>query len=72
MFLSRLVQRGISQTSLGGLVMWVYTLAVGAENLAYCDSTGHEEIIKPARQRHHRLSVVRKKGSNSGHDQFAS
>ena len=72
MFLSRLVQRGISQTSQGGLARWVYTLAAEARNLASRDSsTGREEIIKARRERRHQLSANRKKGSNSGHALYA-
>ena len=71
LFLSRLVQRGISQTSQGGLARWVYTLAAEARNLASRGSTGREEIIKAVRERHPRLSENRKKGSNSGHTLYA-
>ena len=46
LFLSRLVQRGISQTSQGGLARWVYTLAAEARNLASRGSTGRALIIK--------------------------
>ena len=44
LFLSWLVQRGISQTSQGGLARWVYTLAAEARNLASSDSTGRDLI----------------------------
>ena len=46
LLLSRLVQRGISQTSQGRLARWVYTLAAVARNLASHESTGRDEIIK--------------------------
>ena len=49
----------------------MYTLAVEAHKLASRDSTGHEVIIKAVRERHHRLSGTRKKGSNSGHALYA-
>ena len=65
LFLPRLVQKGISQTSQGRLTRWVYTLAMGARNLASRGGTGRE-IIKAVRERHHRLSGNSKKGSDSG------
>ena len=71
LLLSRLVQRGISQTSQGRLARWVYTLAAVARNLASHESTGRDEIIKAVRERYHRLSANRKKGSNSGHALYA-
>ena len=40
---------------------------VEARNLASRGSTGREEIIKAVRERHHRLSGNRKKGSYYGH-----
>ena len=38
-----------------------------ARNLASRDSIGRDDIIKVVRERHHRLSGNRKKGSNAGH-----
>ena len=70
--MSRLVERGINQTSQEGLVRWMYTLAAEARNPASRDSTGREEIIKAVRERHHRLSGNRKKRSNSGRALYAS
>ena len=49
----------------------MYTLPAEARNLASRDSTGHGEIIKGVRERHHRLSGNRKQGSNSGHALYA-
>ena len=40
---------------------------VEARNLASRDSIGRDYIIKAVRERHHRLSGSRKKGSNAGH-----
>ena len=40
---------------------------VEARNLASRDSIGREDTIKVVRERHHRLSGSRKKGSNAGH-----
>ena len=40
---------------------------VEARNLASRDSIGLDDIIKAVRERHHRLSGTRKKGSNAGH-----
>ena len=40
---------------------------VEARNLASRDSIGRDDIIKAVRERHHRLSGSRKKGSNAGH-----
>ena len=71
LFLSRLVQRAISQTSQGRLARWVYSLAAVARNLASRNSTGRAEIIKAVREQHHRLSGNRKKGSNSRHGLYA-
>ena len=42
LFLSILVQRGISQTSQGRLARWVYALAAEARNLASRHSTGRD------------------------------
>ena len=71
LFLSRLAQRRISQTSQGGLARLVYTLKAEARNLASRDSTGREEIIKAVQERHYRLFGNRKKGSHSGHALYA-
>ena len=71
LFLSRLVQRRIGQTSQGGLARWVHTPAAEARNLAPRDSIGREKIIKAVRERHHRLSGNSKNGSNSGHALYA-
>ena len=49
----------------------MHTLAAEARNLASRDSTGREEIVKAMRERDHRLSGNRKKGSNSGHALYA-
>ena len=38
-----------------------------ARNLASCDSIDRDDIIKAVRERHHRLSGNRKKGSNAGY-----
>ena len=38
-----------------------------ARNLASRDSIDRDQIIKAVRERHHRLSVNRKKGSNAGY-----
>ena len=67
LFLPRLLQRGINQTSQGGLTRWVHTLAADVRSLASRGSTGREEIVKAVRDRHHGLSENRKKRSNSGH-----
>ena len=40
---------------------------VEARNLASRDSIGRDDIIDALRERHHRLSGNRKKGSNAGH-----
>ena len=40
---------------------------VEARNLASRDSIDRDDIIKAVRERHHRLSGNRKKGSNAGH-----
>ena len=40
---------------------------VEARNLASRDSIGRDDIIKAVRERHHRISGNRKKGSNAGH-----
>ena len=40
---------------------------VEARNLASRDSIGRDDIIKAVRERHHRLSGNRKKGSNAGY-----
>ena len=44
---------------------------VEARNLASRDSIGRDDIIKAIRERHHRLSGSRKKGSNAGHASHA-
>ena len=44
---------------------------VEAWNLASCDTIGREEIIKAVRERHHRVSGNRKKGSSSRHALYA-
>ena len=40
---------------------------VEARNVVSRDSIGRDDIIKAVRERHHRLSENRKKGSNAGH-----
>ena len=40
---------------------------VEARNLASSDTIGRDDITKSVRERHHRLSGNRKKGSNAGH-----
>ena len=40
---------------------------VEARDPAFRDSIGRDDIIKAARERHHRLSGSEKKGSNAGH-----
>ena len=40
---------------------------VEARHLASRDRIGRDDIIKAVRERHHRLSENRKKGSNAGH-----
>ena len=44
---------------------------VEARHLASRDRIGRDDIIKAVRERHHRLSGNRKKGSNVGHVTFA-
>ena len=40
---------------------------IEARNVASRDSIGRDDIITAVRERHHRLSGSRKKGSNAGH-----